>query len=87
MRAVASNRRRNRLATGSAPAAPVHFFCLADKIPRMRKSVLEQAEKLEQLRILENGHDIRVVEVAQDSVGIDTLDDLNAVEKILMRGR
>jgi len=53
------------------------------KIPRVRKSFLETAEKLEQLRILEHGATIKVVEVAHDSIGIDTLDDLNEVEKIL----
>lgn len=55
------------------------------RIPRLKKSVLEEAEKLEQLRVIENGYKIRVIEVERDSVGIDTLDDLNAVEKILSR--
>jgi 3-deoxy-manno-octulosonate cytidylyltransferase (CMP-KDO synthetase) len=55
------------------------------KIPRLKKSPLEEAEKLEQLRILENGYQIKVLEVKHDSVGIDTLDDLNEVERILSR--
>ncbi len=55
------------------------------KVPRLRKSILEDAEKLEQLRILENGYNIKVLEVVHDSVGIDTLDDLNEVERILSR--
>ena len=55
------------------------------KIPRMKSSHLEDAEKLEQLRILENGYTIKVQEVMHDSVGIDTLDDLNEVERILSR--
>jgi 3-deoxy-manno-octulosonate cytidylyltransferase (CMP-KDO synthetase) len=55
------------------------------KMPRLSKSILEEAEKLEQLRVLENGHSIKVLEVKHDSIGIDTLDDLNAVEKILSR--
>lgn len=37
---------------------------------------LEAAEKLEQLRALENGYPIRVVETASDSAGIDTQEDL-----------
>jgi 3-deoxy-manno-octulosonate cytidylyltransferase (CMP-KDO synthetase) len=37
---------------------------------------LEAAEKLEQLRALENGYPIRVVETASDSAGIDTHEDL-----------
>jgi 3-deoxy-manno-octulosonate cytidylyltransferase (CMP-KDO synthetase) len=40
----------------------------------------EEAERLEQLRVLENGHRIRVVDVAHDSVGVDTPEDLKAVE-------
>ena len=55
------------------------------KIPRLRKSLLEEAEKLEQLRILENGYKIKILEVMHDSIGIDTLDDLNEVERILSR--
>ncbi len=55
------------------------------KIPRLRKTALETAEKLEQLRVIENGHLIRLVEVEHDSIGIDTLDDLIEVEKILSR--
>ncbi len=54
-------------------------------IPKMKKSKLEDAEKLEQLRILENGHKIKVIEVKHDSIGVDTLEDLNAVEKILKK--
>jgi 3-deoxy-manno-octulosonate cytidylyltransferase (CMP-KDO synthetase) len=41
---------------------------------------LEQSERLEQLRVLENGLKIRVVEVDSDSWGIDTPADLEAFE-------
>ena len=46
-------------------------------------SPLEQAEKLEQLRALENGIPIAVVKVNYDSVGVDMLEDVVRVEKIL----
>jgi 3-deoxy-manno-octulosonate cytidylyltransferase (CMP-KDO synthetase) len=46
-------------------------------------SSLEEAEKLEQLRALENGIDIRVVKVDYDSVGVDMPADVARVEKLL----
>lgn len=44
---------------------------------------LEQAEKLEQLRALENGHRIRVVETEHASIGVDTPADLEKVLEYL----
>ena len=46
-------------------------------------SPLEAAEKLEQLRALENGIQIAVVKVNYDSVGVDTPEDAARVERIL----
>jgi 3-deoxy-manno-octulosonate cytidylyltransferase (CMP-KDO synthetase) len=46
-------------------------------------SPLEDAEKLEQLRALENGIPIAVVKVEYDSVGVDTPEDVKRVETIL----
>ncbi len=46
-------------------------------------SPLEAAEKLEQLRALENGIAIAVVKVTYDSVGVDTLEDVTRVEELL----
>ena len=48
-------------------------------------SPLERAEQLEQLRLLEHGIPIRVVETDEPTVGVDTEDDLRAVEAILTR--
>jgi len=48
-------------------------------------SALEQAEKLEQLRALENGITIAVVQVNYDSVGVDVPEDVARVEKLLVR--
>ena len=46
-------------------------------------SPLEAAEKLEQLRALENGIAIAVVKVNYDSVGVDTQEDVARVEALL----
>ncbi len=48
-------------------------------------SPLEQAEKLEQLRALENGIPIAVVKVNYEGVGVDTPADLKQVEAMLKR--
>ena len=46
-------------------------------------SPLEHAEKLEQLRALENGIEMAVVKVAYDSIGVDTPADVARVEEML----
>ncbi|OAO79492.1 3-deoxy-manno-octulosonate cytidylyltransferase [Geobacillus stearothermophilus] len=38
---------------------------------------------LEQLRLLENGFNIKVIETNYDSIGVDTIEDIKKVEKIL----
>ena len=48
-------------------------------------SPLENAEKLEQLRALENGIQIVVVKVNYDSVGVDTPEDVEWVERYLKK--
>ncbi len=49
------------------------------------KSSLEKVEKLEQLRALEYGHKIKIVETKFDTIGIDTHEDLEKVVEILKR--
>jgi 3-deoxy-manno-octulosonate cytidylyltransferase (CMP-KDO synthetase) len=46
------------------------------RFAKLERTPLEVAERLEQLRALEHGYRIRVVEVENESWGIDTPDDL-----------
>lgn len=48
-------------------------------------SALENAEKLEQLRALENGIPIAVMKVEYDSVGVDSPEDVEWVERFLKK--
>jgi 3-deoxy-manno-octulosonate cytidylyltransferase (CMP-KDO synthetase) len=57
------------------------------EFPSLRISQLENIEKLEQLRILENGVSIRMVETEKDSIGVDREEDLSVVEKLLQKNR
>ena len=56
------------------------FLFTFKSLPQSR---LEKTEKLEQLRVLENGYRIKVIETKFDTIGIDTPEDLEkAVETI-----
>ena len=47
---------------------------------------LERTERLEQLRALENGFKIRVVETDYESFGVDTPADLRRVQSLIRAG-
>lgn len=52
-------------------------------VARLERTPLERAESLEQLRWIENGYRIAVALTDQPTIGIDTLQDLEAAEKYL----
>ena len=49
-------------------------------------SNLEKTERLEQLRVLEGGFRIKVIETNFDTVGVDTPEDLERVKRTLTKG-
>lgn len=53
------------------------------RFAKMTPTSLEKIEMLEQLRALENGAKIRVVEVSEHSIGVDTPEDLERVRQIV----
>ena len=50
---------------------------------KLRQTNLEETEMLEQLRALENGTKIKVVEVAESSIGVDNQEDFEKVRQII----
>jgi 3-deoxy-manno-octulosonate cytidylyltransferase (CMP-KDO synthetase) len=50
--------------------------------PELPVGPLEKTERLEQLRALENGFRIRVVETEYESIGVDTPSDLERVSRL-----
>ncbi|MDR1303573.1 MAG: 3-deoxy-manno-octulosonate cytidylyltransferase [Puniceicoccales bacterium] len=51
--------------------------------PSLKKGILEQAERLEQLRLLENGIPLQCLRTREPSISIDTPEDLAAAEIFL----
>jgi len=56
------------------------------EISKLPQSYLEKTESLEQLRVLEKGHKIKVIETTSDriaGISVDTPEDLAKVEKLI----
>lgn len=50
---------------------------------KLKKTVLEQEEDIEILRFLEMGYDVRMINLSDNSVAVDTEEDAEKVRKIL----
>jgi len=50
---------------------------------QLEKSELEFTEMLEQLRLLENGFNIKVIETAHSAIGVDVPEDIKRIENLL----
>ena len=74
---------------GTAPQYWKHIGLYAyrkatlNRFPTLPTSILEQIERLEQLRFLENNIDVHVEPTDYDTIGVDTEEDLKQVEAIL----
>jgi 3-deoxy-manno-octulosonate cytidylyltransferase (CMP-KDO synthetase) len=60
------------------------FLLMLAALPQ---TALEQAESLEQLRVLEHGFRIRVVDTPHNSISVDTPEDLERVRHLLVASR
>lgn len=49
----------------------------------MEQTYLERVEKLEQLRVIENGYKIKMIETDYNSIGIDTIEDYHKALELL----
>ncbi|MEK6693460.1 MAG: 3-deoxy-manno-octulosonate cytidylyltransferase [Nitrospirota bacterium] len=56
------------------------------RLSSMNPTPLEKTEKLEQLRALENGFRIKVSETDTDTIGVDTIEDLEKVIRKIKNG-
>jgi 3-deoxy-manno-octulosonate cytidylyltransferase (CMP-KDO synthetase) len=55
------------------------------RFPKLERTPLEELEQLEQLRALENRIPIKMLETVHDSVGIDTPEDMQRLEQVLIK--
>ena len=81
---------RSRIPSAGAALQHIGLYAfrtsaLADFAARSR-GPLEAAERLEQLRFLEYGHTVRVVQVAEPSPSVDTPSDLERVRSLIASG-
>ena len=76
------NRRCFRL-LGSTPGSTSTAASFFLKFTSWPQSAAEVAESLEQLRALERGVKIRVVEASAPSIGVDTIEDLERVRALI----
>ena len=87
---------RDAHTSGSAPRPELYWKHLGlyafrrsalERFASLPPGELEQVERLEQLRLLENGLALYVAETEFDTVGVDTEDDLHRVEALLTAAR
>ena len=63
----------------------IHHPDALQQLVKFPPSPLEQVERLEQLRALENGIEIAVRQVEYEAIGVDVREDVQRVEALLSR--
>jgi len=88
-RAPVPHTRDGQRGTGAGPFKHIGLYvyrrAFLFRFTAWKPTPLEEAERLEQLRAVEHGVRIKVVETRHDSVGVDTPDDLARVQRLLER--
>ncbi len=78
---------RDETGAGTPPLKHLGLYAFRQaalqRFPSLPASGLEETEKLEQLRLVENGIDVWVAETPWDTRGVDTEEDLQAVDALL----
>ena len=54
-----------------------------NELKNLKEGILEKIESLEQLRFIENGYKIKVIETVSEVIGVDTEEDLKEVIKYI----
>ena len=79
--------RRHAAATSRGPHKHLGLYVYRREflliIASLEPTALERSESLEQLRVLEHGFSIQVIETPHDSIGVDTPEDLERVRRLL----
>lgn len=57
--------------------------CFLEQLQKLEKSTLEDIESLEQLRFLENGYQIKLINTNYQPLAVDTPDDLERINEFL----
>jgi len=57
------------------------------KMKDLPSSPLEEAEKLEQLKVLANGYTIKIIETPCPTIGVDYPEDIHRIEKWIEKGK
>ena len=56
---------------------------MLELFPELKVGENEKSESVEMLRYMENGHDVKMIQVDDDGLSVDTIEDLKRVEEFI----